>query len=172
MTEATTRPPTPRDSAEKAVLREMGHDLGIALYHRFSAAEAAEHLGIPIDELDVLRDQGRIAHLQIGGKRISFFGIHLLTYLRECIIPVGAHPRPPPAPEPPPEPRPEKPTINPDAELVSVKEATTLLGIGRTKLYELINSREIESVKIGTRTLIRQASLRRLIGREAEAGGN
>ncbi|WP_413207910.1 helix-turn-helix domain-containing protein [Rhodospirillum sp. A1_3_36] len=37
-----------------------------------------------------------------------------------------------------------------------------LLGIGRTKLYELLNDNTLDSVKIGRRTLVRRASLRRL----------
>lgn len=164
MTEAAHPEPSKRlDSAEQAQLREMARDLGIPLYHRFTATEAADHLGISAGELEELRAQGRIAYLQISGKHISFFGIQLLTYLRECIVPIGAQPS---VTEP--EEQPAQPAVNPDAELVSVKDAITLLGIGRTKLYELINSREIDSVKIGTRTLIKQASIRRLTGTDSE----
>ncbi|MCF8483098.1 MAG: helix-turn-helix domain-containing protein [Rhodospirillum sp.] len=50
----------------------------------------------------------------------------------------------------------------PEAELVSVNGTMALLGIGRTKLYELLNDNTLDSVKIGRRTLVRRTSLRRL----------
>ena len=43
--------------------------------------------------------------------------------------------------------------------------AIRLTGIGRSKLYELIKSGEVETVKIGTATLVTMASLRRLVER-------
>ncbi len=58
-------------------------------------------------------------------------------------------------------PRPQTPS--PDAELVSVNKMLALLGIGRTKLYALLNADTLASVTIGRRTLIRRESVRRLI---------
>lgn len=46
--------------------------------------------------------------------------------------------------------------------LVTIPEACRLIGIGRTRLYELIREQRIEGVKIGKRTLIRYASLEAL----------
>jgi excisionase family DNA binding protein len=43
---------------------------------------------------------------------------------------------------------------------LSVKETARVLGIGRTKIYELINAGQLETVKIGRRTLVRTASIR------------
>jgi excisionase family DNA binding protein len=48
---------------------------------------------------------------------------------------------------------------------VRILEAVRLTGIGRSKLYELIASGDIETVKIGSCTLIPMASLRGLIER-------
>lgn len=48
---------------------------------------------------------------------------------------------------------------------VRIPEAMRLTGIGRSKLYELIASGDVETAKIGTCTLISVASLRRLIDR-------
>jgi excisionase family DNA binding protein len=48
---------------------------------------------------------------------------------------------------------------------VRILEAVRLTGIGRSKLYELIASGDIETVKIGSCTLIPMASLHRLIER-------
>jgi excisionase family DNA binding protein len=50
---------------------------------------------------------------------------------------------------------------------ISVPEAMRLLGVGRTKLYELINSHRLRVVKIGRRTLISVASIRALISEAA-----
>ena len=42
---------------------------------------------------------------------------------------------------------------------VRISEACRLTGIGRSKLYELIQAGEIETIKVGTITLIPMASL-------------
>lgn len=48
---------------------------------------------------------------------------------------------------------------------VRIPEAIRLIGIGRSKLYELIASGDVEVVKIGSCTLIPTASLHALIER-------
>ncbi|RVT95050.1 DNA-binding protein [Sphingomonas crocodyli] len=48
---------------------------------------------------------------------------------------------------------------------VRVSEAVRLLGIGRSKLYELIKSGQIDVVKIGATTLIPMRSLHALIAK-------
>jgi excisionase family DNA binding protein len=42
----------------------------------------------------------------------------------------------------------------------SINETARALGVGRTKIYELINAGQLETVKIGRRTLVRIASIR------------
>jgi excisionase family DNA binding protein len=51
----------------------------------------------------------------------------------------------------------------PELLSVRVKEACQLTGIGRSKLYELIASGDVEIVKIGAITLIPIASLKKLL---------
>jgi excisionase family DNA binding protein len=46
----------------------------------------------------------------------------------------------------------------------SIKDAVQVSSIGRTTLYGLISSGEIESVKVGNRRLIKAASLAKFIG--------
>jgi len=46
---------------------------------------------------------------------------------------------------------------------VRVREACRLTGIGRSKLYELMSAGEIETVKVGTITLIPTAALQRFL---------
>ena len=53
--------------------------------------------------------------------------------------------------------RPEDGAFRPLA--VRIREACRLTGIGRSKLYELIASGEIETIKVGTITLVPIASL-------------
>ena len=48
---------------------------------------------------------------------------------------------------------------------VRVNDAARMIGIGRTKLYELISSGELETIKIGKATRITTASLHRLVER-------
>ena len=43
---------------------------------------------------------------------------------------------------------------------LSIVDAARTLGIGRSKLYELINAGDLETVKLGTRTLVRVASIK------------
>lgn len=53
----------------------------------------------------------------------------------------------------------------PEPLTVRIPAAIRMTGIGRSKLYELIQSGDIEIVKIGTSTLIPVESLRQLINR-------
>lgn len=46
---------------------------------------------------------------------------------------------------------------------VRVSDAVKMIGLGRSKIYELIASGDIEIVKVGAATLIPVASLRKLI---------
>lgn len=46
---------------------------------------------------------------------------------------------------------------------VSVTEACEMIGIGRTKIYELIRDGRLKSVKVGRRTLLSVASIEALI---------
>jgi excisionase family DNA binding protein len=47
----------------------------------------------------------------------------------------------------------------------TVNEAALALGIGRTKLYELVQAGELPLVKIGARSLIRRADLEAFLTR-------
>lgn len=47
---------------------------------------------------------------------------------------------------------------------VRIREACRLTGIGRSKMYELIASGDIQTIKVGSMTLIPTASLERLLG--------
>lgn len=47
--------------------------------------------------------------------------------------------------------------------LLSTRDARSLLGIGHTKLYQLINNGRLETIKIGRKRLITVSSANRLI---------
>lgn len=49
--------------------------------------------------------------------------------------------------------------------IYTVNEAALALGIGRTKLYELVQAGELPLVKIGARSLIRRADLEAFLTR-------
>lgn len=66
------------------------------------------------------------------------------------------HPSPQPTPAVDTKPLPIEPMT------VRIPTAIQLTGIGRSKLYQLIASGEIETVKVGVSTLVSVASLRRL----------
>ena len=46
---------------------------------------------------------------------------------------------------------------------ISIDEAVTVSGLGRSSVYQLMNSGEIETAKIGKRRLVLVASLKKLI---------
>jgi excisionase family DNA binding protein len=47
---------------------------------------------------------------------------------------------------------------------VTVKEAERLTGLGTTTIYKLIGAKELQTVKIGSRTLIVYSSIKKLLG--------
>lgn len=52
-------------------------------------------------------------------------------------------------------------------QTTTVKHAAFIIGIGRTKLYDLINSGELKTLKVGRRRLIRTDSIRALVDQAA-----
>lgn len=56
-----------------------------------------------------------------------------------------------------------------DALTIRVPDAARMLGIGKTKLYELIAAREIDVIKVGRATLIVVRSLERFVERQSVA---
>lgn len=59
--------------------------------------------------------------------------------------------------------------VEPQPLCVRVSVAMRLLGIGKTKLYELIATGDLETIRIGRRTLIMQASIDSFVARLREA---
>jgi excisionase family DNA binding protein len=51
----------------------------------------------------------------------------------------------------------------------SVVDAARVLGIGKSKLYELVKQGEIETIKIGSRTLVLHDQLAAFVDRQREA---
>lgn len=140
---------------------EMAAELGVPLYRRYAEPEAAALLDLTPDELQAIRHKGGIGYLQLTASKAGYFGFQLLDYLLAAIIapgPVAAAPGPRPAAKPTPKP-PE-----PGQILLSVPEAAAQLGIGRSKLYELIGEGRLQVVHIGRRTLITAESVRSLVG--------
>ncbi|MCH9751493.1 MAG: helix-turn-helix domain-containing protein [Alphaproteobacteria bacterium] len=52
---------------------------------------------------------------------------------------------------------------------VSPSEAARIMGLGRTKLYELLSANELKSFKLGARRLIRVSEIEAFLDRRAEA---
>lgn len=51
---------------------------------------------------------------------------------------------------------------------VRVNDAARMIGVGRTKLYQLISSGELETIKIGKATRVTTASLQELVKRRCK----
>ena len=61
-------------------------------------------------------------------------------------------------------------TAPPSVEPICVKvnEAARMIGVGRTKLYEMIATGDVEAIKLGKSTRITTASLKKLVMRQRE----
>ena len=59
-------------------------------------------------------------------------------------------------------------TTSPPVEPICVRinDAARMIGVGRTKLYELIADGEVQTVKLGKSTRVITASLHRLVMRQ------
>lgn len=55
-------------------------------------------------------------------------------------------------------------------ETVTIAGAMAATGLGKNTIYQLINSGELQSLKIGRRRLVRFESIRRLTGAEQATG--
>ncbi len=53
-----------------------------------------------------------------------------------------------------------------DIITTSINDAARALSLGRTSIYALIREGKLDTVKLGRRTLIKVASIRRLLGDE------
>lgn len=62
---------------------------------------------------------------------------------------------------------PTHPDDHADRLAYSIKDASRVNSIGKTRLYALINSGQLKMIKVGKRTLVSGVSLRKLI----EEGG-
>jgi excisionase family DNA binding protein len=49
----------------------------------------------------------------------------------------------------------------------SINDTAKALGLGRTKIYELIAQKKLETIKIGRRRLVKAESIRKLIDGDA-----
>lgn len=64
-------------------------------------------------------------------------------------------------------------TTYPEAQLHNVESMMFRLGVGRSKVFDLISSGQLRSVKIGRRRLVSEAALVEFITRlDASAGGD
>jgi excisionase family DNA binding protein len=50
-----------------------------------------------------------------------------------------------------------------DRYTYSINETARLLSIGRTTVYAMLADQRLEAVKVGTRTLVKAESIRRLV---------
>lgn len=57
--------------------------------------------------------------------------------------------------------------INPEPISVTIQGAIGMTGLGMTTIYKLISEGELETVKIGRRTLVKVRSIKKLLGEGA-----
>jgi excisionase family DNA binding protein len=52
---------------------------------------------------------------------------------------------------------------------ISIADAATILGVGRTTLYRMLSSAELKTIRIGRRNLVLTSSLARLVEEASHA---
>ncbi|MGB0662134.1 MAG: hypothetical protein ACPGNV_18415 [Mangrovicoccus sp.] len=74
------------DDADRKQLREeMAAAMDIALYGRFSGAEAARIIGVSHATLDRARSRGEIAYINKGKRLVEYFGFQIMDYFIDRI---------------------------------------------------------------------------------------
>lgn len=140
---------------------KLSHDMAVPLYAFYSVGDTARLLHISDSELLGLCKQKRIACIQLTDSKLGFFGHHILRFLMRCAVSddVANDNAPDKSMLATTSPAPSPAVLSPTVKLLSVNDTLALIGIGRTKLYQLLNNHEIDFVKIGKRTLIKRQSL-------------
>lgn len=59
-----------------------------------------------------------------------------------------------------------------DPLFCSVPDAGSIIGVGRTKIYQLIGEKKLKAVKIGGRTLVDIVSIRKMAEDLLKGGGD
>lgn len=63
------------------MLEAIATEEDIALYKRFTEAEAADILDVSAPTLRRIRERGEIAYIRVSERRIRYFGLHLCEYI-------------------------------------------------------------------------------------------
>ena len=116
-------------------LTEIADSMGISLYQRFTLQEASLFLRSSIEEVNKLRKQGIILHINKGNDQVEFFGFQLLEYLLSCVS--GNLP--------------QTGFQNAPDKIIRTKEVQSLTGLSRTSIWRLEKKGEFPSrVPLGT----------------------
>ena len=67
-------------------LSQIADSMGIAMYQRFSPAEAALFLRCPIEKLQELTERRKLAYIALPGVEVEYFGHQLLEYLLGRVV--------------------------------------------------------------------------------------
>ena len=97
----------------------IANSMGIALYQRFSLAEASLFLRCPESEIIGLIDSGKINTIKISAKNFQFFGYQLLEYILDNVTKnkLSSHP-----------------TKSVD-RIIRAEEVESMVGLSRTSLW-------------------------------------
>lgn len=102
-------------------LSQIADSMGIALYQRFTLAEAALFLRCHATDVKKLQRQGKIDYIEVTESKISFFGYQLLHYLLGSIKGENSSPIEQAAPD----------------KILRTKEVQELTGLSRTTIWRL-----------------------------------
>lgn len=104
-------------------MEQIADSMGIALYQRFSIAEASLFLRCPLAEVKKLQSDHRISFIQVTDSQIEFFGYQLLEYILNSVTNVDLTP----------------PEVKED-RIIRTKEVQKITGLSRTTIWRLERS--------------------------------
>ncbi len=99
----------------------VAEDTGIALCQPFTEAQAAEFLLIPIESLNLLRTQGKIAFVRLDHNTVGYIGYQLLQYLIDQSVPVKS----------------PNQSVPDSDRIIRAKELIDMTGLSRTTLWRM-----------------------------------
>jgi len=100
-------------------LCNIADSMGIALYQRFTLAEASLFLRCPLDDLKNRAKDRKIAFIQVTEAEIEFFGYQLLEGLMGRVVAVQS----------------ASPSSSATNKIIRSKEVQELTGLSRTSLW-------------------------------------
>ena len=122
-------------------LCQIADSMGIAMYQRFTIAEASLFLRCPTTDLDELITNNEIAYIQVSKTEIHFFGFQLLQHLLDNVNQAPTQ-------------KAQKPANDDQDRILRIKEVQEIVGVSRSTIWRMERKDEFPArVPLGTSSI-------------------